>query len=100
MRGSVSQVKRSANSRGETQDTLVLLSQPQSALQRSPGCELYYSGAIRGVPHPLAKLVCRAPAVKPQNIVMFIFVTFIMILIRFHAAIMLPPIMLLYNFAL
>ena len=59
------QVKRFSSSRGETEDTLVLLSQPQTLLQRSPGCELYYSDAIRGVPHPLAKLVCLASTFDP-----------------------------------
>lgn len=63
----VPQVKRSVESRGDPEDTLVLLRQPRSALQRLPGCKLYYSEAIRGIPHPLVKLVRLAPGVNPGN---------------------------------
>lgn len=51
------QVKESSSSGSEAEATLLLVSQPQTPLWRLPGCKLYYSEAIRGVPHPLVKLV-------------------------------------------
>lgn len=51
------QVKRYTNSMGDTEDKLVLLSKPTLTVPRLPGVGLYYSDAIRGVPHPLVQLV-------------------------------------------
>lgn len=51
------QVKRSTNSAGEVEDSMMLLRMPLQKLPRTPGCDLYYSEAVHGIPLPFAKLV-------------------------------------------